>query len=169
MLLSNNGKPRINYGFGGNASWNGFTIDAHFQGVAMYDVMISNQDGAGIRQWGGGTRLYYPIWAKDVWTPDNPNAIYPRVTGNNWDADGSVGSSFWLRSGAYLRLKNLNIAYSLPYQWVQKAGMLSVQVFVNGTNLLTFSKLKEFQDPEQQNYDSYPIMKTFTAGLNIRF
>ena len=169
VLLSNNGKPRINYGFGGNASWNGFTIDAHFQGVAMYDVMISNQDGAGIRQWGGGTRLYYPIWAKDVWTPDNPNAIYPRVTGNNWDADGSVGSSFWLRSGAYLRLKNLNIAYSLPYQWVQKAGMLSVQVFVNGTNLLTFSKLKEFQDPEQQNYDSYPIMKTFTAGLNIRF
>ena len=169
VLLSNNGKPRINYGLGFNVSWNGFTVDAHFQGVTKYDVMISNQDGPGIRQWGGQTRLYYPIWAKDVWTPESPNAKYPRVTGNNWDADGSTGSSFWLRSGAYFRLKNLNIAYNLPHKWLQKVGMSTVQLFVNGTNLFTFSKMKEFQDPEQKNYDSYPVMKTFTAGLNIKF
>ncbi|WP_448099507.1 SusC/RagA family TonB-linked outer membrane protein [Polluticoccus soli] len=169
VLLSDNGKPRINFGFGFNVSWNGFSIDAHFQGVAKYDRMVSNFDGPGMRQWGGTQRLYYPIWAHDVWTPEDPNAKYPRVTGQNWDESGGTGSSFWLRNGSYVRLKNLNIGYNLPAVWVHKMGMSSVQLFVNSTNLFTFSKMKEFMDPEQQNYDSYPVMKTFTAGLNIRF
>jgi hypothetical protein len=169
VLLSNNGRPRINYGFGFNASWKGFSIDAHFQGVAMYDIMVSNLDGPGMRQWGGTQRLYYPIWANNVWTPDDPNAKYPRVTGQNWEESGGTGSSFWLRSGAYLRLKNLNIGYNLPAKWLNRIGIISTQIFVNGANLLTFSKVKEFKDPEQANYDSYPMMKSFTAGLNIKF
>ena len=131
--------------------------------------MISNLDGQGMRQWGGNFRTYYPIWAGDVWTPENPNAKYPRVVGQNWIESGTDPSSFWIRNGAYLRLRNLNIAYNLPGAWLQKAYLSRAQLFFNATNVFTFSKMKEFQDPEQDNYDSYPVMKTFTIGLNLSF
>lgn len=169
QLLSNNGKPRINFGLGFKVTWKGIAVDALFQGVGAYDRMISNLEGGGIRQWGGNFRTYYPIWASDVWTPENPNAKYPRVVGENWQESGTGASSFWMRNGAYLRLRNINVAYNLPQKWISKIGLSGTQLFFNGTNLLTFSAMKEFHDPEQEYYDSYPIMKTFTLGLNVKF
>ncbi|MCX2452564.1 TonB-dependent receptor [Pedobacter sp. PLR] len=169
QLLSNNNKPRINYGLGFNVSWKGFTIDAHFQGVGAYDRMISNLEGGGMRQHGGTFRTYYPIWAGDVWTPENPDANYPRVTGENWAESGTDNSSFWIRNGAYLRLRNLNVAYNFPQRWLKSVKLSNAQLFFNGTNLLTISDMKEFQDPEQEYYDSFPVMKTFTLGLNLKF
>ncbi|ANH82702.1 SusC/RagA family TonB-linked outer membrane protein [Niabella ginsenosidivorans] len=168
-LLSNNGFPRINFGFGFNVQWKGLSIDALMQGVGAYDRMISNLDGQGMRQWGGSIRPYYPIWTSDVWTPENPDARYPRPTGQNWAESGGVASTFWMRNGSYLRLRNLNIGYELPAKWVNRIGVEGAQLFLNGTNVFTFSKMKEFHDPEQDVYDSYPIMKTFTAGINVRF
>lgn len=169
QLLSNNNKPRINFGLGFNVSWKGFTLDAHFQGVGAYDRMISNLEGGGMRQHGGSFRTYYPIWAGDVWTPENPDGKYPRVTGNNWAESGTDNSSFWIRNGAYLRLRNVNLAYNLPQRWLSSVKLSSAQLFFNGTNLFTISDMKEFQDPEQDNYDSFPVMKTFTLGLNLKF
>ncbi|CAL1516756.1 TonB-dependent receptor [Chitinophaga sp. MM2321] len=168
-LLSNNGKPRINFGVGFNVGWKGFSLDMLFQGVSAYDKMISNLEGGGIRQWGGNFRTYYPIWAGDVWTPENTNAKYPRPVGQNWLESGTGASSFWMRNGAYLRLRNINLTYNLPGKWVERIGLSGTQLFFNGTNLFTFSKMKEFQDPEQLNYDSYPVMKSFTTGINVKF
>jgi len=169
VLLSNNALPRINFGLGFSVSWKGISLEALMQGVGNYDRMISNQDGEGMRQHGGSIRPYYPIWTTDVWTPENPSAKYPRPIGQNWLESGTLGSSFWLKNGAYLRLRNLNISYNLPAKWMKPLGMTGTQIFLNGTNLLTFSEIKEFHDPEQLNYDSYPVMKTFTVGLNIKF
>ncbi|ARS41577.1 SusC/RagA family TonB-linked outer membrane protein [Sphingobacteriaceae bacterium GW460-11-11-14-LB5] len=169
QVLSNNAIPRINFGFGFRVNWKGITIDALLQGVGAYDRMISNQEGGGMRQHGGNFRTYYPIWAGDVWTAENPNAKYPRPVGQNWQESGTGASSFWMVNGAYLRLRNINVAYDLPQKWMNKAGLAGTQIFFNGTNLLTFSAMKEFQDPEQNNYDSFPIMKTFTLGLNVKF
>ena len=81
---------------------------------------------------------------------------------------GGGPSSFWLRNGSYLRLKNLNIGYTLPSKWYNALGLQKVQVFVNGTNLFVLSGFKEY-DPEQETLDSYPLMKTFTGGLSINF
>ncbi|MET0244029.1 MAG: TonB-dependent receptor [Flavitalea sp.] len=169
VLLSNNALPRINYGIGFSIAWKGIALDALMQGVGNYDRMVSNNDGEGMRQHGGSVRPYYPIWTTDVWTPENPNAKYPRPIGQNWLESGTLGSSFWLRNGAYLRLRNLNISYNLPELWMKPLGLSGTQLFVNGTNLFTFSEIKEFHDHEKLNYDSYPVMKTFTIGLNIRF
>ncbi|MBD8491285.1 SusC/RagA family TonB-linked outer membrane protein [Echinicola sp. CAU 1574] len=169
QLLSNNASPRINYGFGFNLDWNNFSVNAHFQGVGMYDRIISNQEGAGMRQHGGAIRPYYPLWADDVWTPDNPDAKYPRPIGNNWYESGTGSTSFWIRNGAYLRLKNLNLAYNLPKNWLSSLNVSSTQVFFNGTNLFSISDMKEFHDPEQKNYDSFPLMKSLTVGLNVKF
>lgn len=169
QLLSENNTPRINYGFGLNASWKGISVSALFQGVLAYDRIISNQEGPGMRQHGGNFRPYYPIWTGDVWTPENPGAAYPRVVGSNWEESGSNASSFWIRNGAYLRLRDLNVSYSLPMRVTEQMKIKGVSVFFNGTNLFVFSAMKEFHDPEQKMYDSYPVMKTFTLGLDVKF
>ena len=174
QVLSDNASPRINYGFGTSLTWKGFTLDMHFQGVGMYDRMISNLGGyeqgmGGIRQYGGTVRPYYPIWTGDVWTPENPDAKYPRVIGKSWYESGTGNQSFWIKNGAYLRLKNLNLGYNLPKKWVLPLNLSSAQVFFNGTNLFVLSAMTEFQDPEQDCYDSYPLMKSFTFGLDIKF
>ncbi len=169
QLLSENAAPRLNYGIGFSASWRNFSIDAHFQGVGVYDRMISNKEGAGMRQHGGTIRPYYPIWTKDVWTPDNVDGEYPRPIGKNWYESGTGASSFWIRDGAYMRLKNLNFGYDLPSKWLSAIKVAKAQFFFNGTNLFAISKIKEFHDPEQKEYDSYPLMKSFTFGLDIKF
>ncbi|QQT24278.1 MULTISPECIES: SusC/RagA family TonB-linked outer membrane protein [Sphingobacterium] len=169
MLLSDDNTPRINYGFGLNASWKGLSVSALLQGVMAYDRVISNQEGGGIRQHGGTFRPYYPIWAGDVWTAENPDAAYPRVVGSNWQESGTGVSSFWIRNGAYLRLRDLNISYSLPQSVTNAMKIKNVSVFFNGTNLFVFSPMTEFHDPEQKMYDSYPVMKTFALGLDVKF
>lgn len=170
QLLSSNAAPRINYGFGLNISYKSFSLQTHFQGVMNYDRIISNQEGAGMRQHGGAVRPYYPIWASDeVWTPDNVDGKYPRPIGQNWFESGTGASSFWIRNGAYLRLRTLNLAYNLPKGWISALKLDNAQLYFNGTNLFVFSSVKEFHDPEQKNYDSYPIMKTFSFGLDVRF
>ena len=164
--LSRRATPRINYGFGFYVEWKGISIDALFQGVGGYDRMIKTNNGDGVFQ--VGDRPYFELWAGDVWSPDNVDAKYPAATGE-WSEDyGAAGSSFWVRNGAYLRLKNLNIAYTLPKQWYQNWGLSQVQIFGNGTNLFSISGMDEM-DPEQEKLDSYPIMRTFTVGLNVNF
>lgn len=168
-LLSDNAEPRINYGFGGEITWNGISLSMHFQGVGNYDKFVTGHD-AGFYQHGGANRPYFPIWASsDVWTPENPEGKYPRVVGSSWYESGVGKSTFWKRNGAYIRLKNLNIGYSLPKTVLKHIGLTQAQLFVNGTNLFSISAINEFHDPEQAYYDSYPLMKTFTVGLNFSF
>jgi len=169
QLLSTNAAPRINYGFGFGLTWKNFSLNTHFQGVGMYDRIISNQEGPGMRQHGGAIRPYYPIWASDVWTPDNVDAKYPRVIGSNWYESGTGESSFWIKNGAYVRLKNVNLGYNLPKNWISTLNLSNAQIFFNGTNLFALSAIKEFHDPEQKNYDSFPIMRSFTLGVDVRF
>ena len=169
-LLSENGTPRINYGFGGNITWKGITIDVHFQGVGKYDRFVGGVDG-GFYQHGGAVRPYFPIWTSDkVYDPDyNPDGVYPRIVGNGWYESGAGNTSYWLRNGAYLRLKNLNIGYNLPKAILNPLGLTQAQIFMNATNLFCISDVTEFLDPEQEYYDSYPLMKTFSFGLNFTF
>lgn len=170
QLLSKNASPRVNYGFGFNLSYKNWSLQTHFQGVMNYDRIISNQEGPGMRQHGGAIRPYYPIWASDdVWTPENINGKYPRPIGQNWYESGTGATSLWIRNGSYLRLRNLNLAYALPDRWSEAMKIGRAQLYFNGTNLFFLSKMKEFHDPEQKNYDSYPVMKTFSFGLDVRF
>lgn len=166
--LSDNGSPRINYGFGVRGEWKGFTINAHFQGVGAYDRMISTKNGGGVFQ--VGNRPYFGIWGNgEYWTPENPDAKYPRVLGGWMRAEyGGGPSSFWIRNGAYLRLKNISVGYTLPKAWFDEIGIERVQIYGNATNLFEISGLEE-HDPEQKTLDSYPLMKTFTGGLTIQF
>src|SRR5690606_11061880 len=143
--------------------------DFHLPGVQTCALPICNQEGGGMRQHGGTFRPYYPIWTDDVWTPENPDAKYPRPVGSNWAESGSMASTFWMRNGAYLRLRDINLSYTMPKAWTEGIKLNNVNVFFNGTNLFVISPMTEFHDPEQLNYDSYPVMQTFTLGLDVKF
>lgn len=168
-LLSSNPTPRINYGFGGSFKWKGLSVDLHFQGVMAYDRFVGGVDG-GFYQHGGAVRPYFPIWTSDkVWSPENPTGVYPRIVGSSWYESGAGNTTFWMRNGAYLRLKNVNIGYELPKSILRPIGLTHAQVFANATNLFAISAVTEFLDPEQKYYDSYPLMRTFSVGLNFSF
>jgi hypothetical protein len=97
----------------------------------------------------------------------NPNASYPRLTyGNN--SNNNRASSYWLRNGAYLRLKTFEVGYSLPQKWVNKIYSKRIRVFFIGSNLLTFSEFKLW-DPEMgsTNGTKYPLSRSFSFGFNI--
>ncbi|MBO4944650.1 MAG: SusC/RagA family TonB-linked outer membrane protein, partial [Muribaculaceae bacterium] len=134
------------------------------------DRFVGGVDG-GFYQHGGAIRPYFPIWTSDkCYDPElNPTGTYPRVIGSSWYESGAGNTSFWLRNGAYLRCKNLNVAYSLPQSILKHTGVSKIQVFSNMTNLFCFSHVGEFIDPEQKYYDSYPLMRTFSFGLNVTF
>jgi TonB-linked SusC/RagA family outer membrane protein len=176
QVLSKNAYPKINFGFGGSITWKDFVVDLHFNGVGKYDRMVGTSGGGdgthsgGFAQYGGTVRPYFPIWATgNSWTIDNPNAPYPAVVGSSWYESGTGNQSFWIRNGAYVRLKNLNVGYNLPKAVTHLLGLSSAQLFFNGTNLFAISPLTEFHDPEQDTYDSYPLMRSFTFGLDIKF
>ena len=165
--LSDNAIPRINYGINFDAEWKGFSLSLLFQGVGAYDKMVRtmNTSSGGVFQ--VGSRPYFELWT-DHWTEERPNAKYPRAAGWGASQYGWEASRFWMRNGAYLRLKNLNFAYTIPQKWTSSFGIDKCQIYLNATNLFCISGFKE-TDPEQYALDSYPIMKSFTGGLSINF
>ena len=126
--------------------------------------MFSGGDGWGnvLKEMAEGNR-----WILGV--NEDPNADYPRLTyGNN--SNNNRASTFWLRNGAYLRLKTLDIGYSLPKSLVNKVHMNQVRIFFIGTNLLTFSKFKLW-DPEMGSGNGlkYPLQRTAKIGIQFHY
>ncbi|WP_266366486.1 SusC/RagA family TonB-linked outer membrane protein [Tellurirhabdus rosea] len=166
-VVLGNRQPRYEYSFNANLGWKGFDMNLFFQGVGKRDNYIS-----GTGAWAFFASDFIATaytWQKDNWRPDNTGASYPRLT-NNID-NNQRDSGFWMRNGSYLRLKNVQLGYTIPAVISRKAGLNSVRVYVSGQNLLTFDQFVEGFDPEQEDQDGnfYPVMKTFTAGLNLRF
>ncbi len=102
-------------------------------------------------------------------SPENPYGIYPRVIGKNQYESGYGNTDFWMRNGAYVRLKNLNVDMTCLWLFFRPLGLTRAQVFMNATNLFSISAMNEFMDPEQKYYDSFPLMRSFTFGLNFSF
>ncbi len=159
QVVKGNSSPPFTYGLNFGGDWKGFSLDALIQGVAGVKKMYS--DGYG-RRYTDGQRAY-AFW-RDSWSPENPNAEFPKIV--RWNGSPAhVGSSFWLRNSSFARLKYLNLGYKLPTDLSGKVGLSNLQLTLSGTNLLTLTKYK-FHDPEIGSAMSYPNTKTFTIGLN---
>ncbi|MBO9618159.1 MAG: TonB-dependent receptor [Niabella sp.] len=161
--------PEIQYGGGFSVGYKSFDISAFFQGTGRVSFMIDpikispfyNQHGL------------LDIIAKDHWSEDNRNAyaFWPRLNINS-DAVGSAptynnnyASSWWLRNGAFLRLKSAEIGYNLSGALLRRSHLASARIYVNGTNLLTFSAFKLW-DPEMVSSGlGYPIQKVYNIGV----
>ena len=167
-------KPNLIYGVGISAHWKGLDVNVHFQGAGKSTFFI---DGPSVRAFSTGTwgniltDLVGDRWIDSsisgTTATENPNASYPRLSygGHN---NNFRESTYWLRDGSYVRLKTLEIGYSLPKAIVNKIHFNSMRFFFIGTNLLTFSKFKLW-DPElgSPNGEKYPLARTFTLGLSV--
>ena len=146
-------------------------------------VTFGNFEGSMFWQAGTGNEQYFNNWMakpfngagnalkihENYWTPENRNAAYPRIlTSSSWNYDNV--SSFWLYDMSYLRLKNLQIAYNFPASIASRIRAQQLRVYLNGANLLTFSKFKEV-DPENTNSMGhyYPQQIIFNGGIQVTF
>ncbi len=102
----------------------------------------------------------------DYWTPENTDAKYPRA---GWDNGASEASTFWIQDTSFLRLKNLNISYSLPQNVISKAGFSQVKLFLMGTNLFLLQDKIKAYDPENSSIMNYPLMRSYSFGVNVTF
>lgn len=163
-------RPNLTYGFGVSTKWKGLDVNVHFQGVGKSTFQINGSSVHMFSLGDGWGNILDELANSNRWilgVNEDPNAEYPRLTygpnPNNYQS-----STFWLRDGSYLRLKTLDIGYTLPKAWVNKAHLNNVRIFFVGTNLLTFSKFKLW-DPEMGSSDGkkYPLSRTFSLGLSV--
>ena len=167
--------PSLIYGLGASVSWRGFDLNLHFQGAGKYTFLINSGAVNAFRdgRWGNILQgITDNRWiSSDISgtkETENPNAPYPRLS-YGYNLNNQQSSSFWLRNGRFLRLKNLDIGYTLPKPIVNTIHLESVRIYISGQNLITWSPFKLW-DPEldsSQRGQIYPITRSLTAGIQI--
>lgn len=170
-------RPNLIYGIGASFVWNGFDFNFHFQGAgkstfSTYGKCVfafSEKDWGQIFKGMLDNRWVDADTAAKLGIPanENPNASYPRLSyGGN--SNNQQESTFWLRDGRYFRLKNVDIGYTLPKQFVNKIHFNNIRVYITGSNLLTWSKFDTW-DPETTNPrgEAYPLTKAVTMGVQV--
>ncbi|RYE23017.1 MAG: SusC/RagA family TonB-linked outer membrane protein [Sphingobacteriaceae bacterium] len=157
-------KPLIYYGSTLGFAYKGFDFSALVQGVANRNLLLTGSSVWEFQNNGFGQAYEQNL---NRWTPATAaTATYPRVSiGTN--INNNIVSSYWMHSGDYIRLKNIEVGYSLPFGFVNRIKLSSFRIFVNGTNLLTHSAYN-LVDPET-NGGAYPIQKVINGGVNIKF
>ena len=151
--------PDFTYGFGLNAAYKGFDFSAFFQGVAGVDRVVMDYPTIS----GNVTTVFLDRYSESA----NPNGNFPRLGNGDYN---SQPSSFWLKDASYLRLKNIELGYSFKQEWIRKAKLERLRIYVSAQNILTITGIDDY-DPEKYGTDTrghaYPNAKTFSVGLNI--
>jgi hypothetical protein len=155
-------------------SYKGFRLSALIQGVGKVDGYLDSHyvipavNSSAVKP-----------WQLDYWTPENTDAEFPRVSLTS--TNNTQNSTKWMRSAAYMRLKNLQIGYELPKSFTENTFLQSIYLYLNGQNLLTFTDFYEGYDPEiNYNLGStdgvalgggnyYPQVKTISFGIDVKF
>lgn len=161
--------PNATFGINMDFEYKGFSIGMLWQGAGGYAVEIW-------RQGADAFNSNLQPWHLERWTPATANtASFPRL-GLNAKNNGSfqIPSDFWLKDARYLRLKQLNVGYTLPKEWLRRLCPIiqRAKVYIIGYNLFTFSNVKKYNlDPEVDRtaYDTYPNTSNYTFGLQIGF
>ena len=169
-------KPNLIYGFGIAANWKGLDVNLHFQGAGKSTYFIDGSTVHMFKLGDGWGNVLSEMANPNRWisadisgdpATENPNAEYPRLSygpnSNNYQQ-----STYWLRNGSYLRLKTVEVGYTLPTQLVNKVHFNTVRIFFVGTNLLTWSAFKLW-DPEMGSTDGkrYPLSKNLSLGISV--
>ena len=165
MTVIGNEFPRYPFAFSANFAYKGFDFSFMFQGVMDAQTRVS-----GALAEGGNFEGFTLDIFKDYWTPENTNARFPRPR-KSVDYN-SMMSDFWVIDAGYIRLKNVQLGYTLPKTLSQKAYLEKARIYLAGSNLLTFSPLKEWGlDPEfvSGRFLYYPQTSVYTIGVNLTF
>lgn len=177
-----NSSPRFKFGLDLNASWKGFDARLFFQGVAKRDAWLGDNMfwGATGDIWQSACftpHLDFFREGDDFWSP-NTNAYFPRPLSVNY-AKNQQAQTRYLQNAAYVRLKNLQIGYTIPARITSKMGISNLRIFFSGENLFTLTGLPQGFDPEtigtgygSNSYTSgktYPLSRTFSTGFSVNF
>ena len=166
--------PRYTYGANVDLGWKGLSLNVFLQGVGKADGYLNSHyviptiNSSSIKP-----------WQLDYWTEENRDASLPRLSTTS--ANNTQNSTFWMKSSSYMRLKNVQLGYSLPQSLLSKLKLNKAMIYVNGQNMLTFTKFWQGYDPEIA-YDAgasdgvslgggnyYPQVKVYSIGLDIKF
>jgi TonB-linked SusC/RagA family outer membrane protein len=160
--IASNNEPKMVFGFRTQVNYKAFDLNLFVNGAAKRDVYLN-----GFGRW--SNRDNFTEYMKDAWMPDNTDASFPRL-GNN--TTNYISSDYWVNDGAYVRLRNIELGFTIPKQISDKLNASSIRFYVNGLNLFTWDNLPNDDfDPETANSSNinYPIIKAFNLGVNVKF
>ena len=168
--MGNPETPEIIYGFGASFGYKDFDISAFFQGQARSSFMISPYDIQPFVKSKGMVNGLLEVIAQNHWSESNrdPYAFYPRLS-TNIEENNIQSSSWWLRDGSFLRLKTVEIGYTPRGKWLKNTGLSGGRIYINGMNLLTFSKFKMWDIEMKGNGLGYPLQRVFNMGIQLTF
>ncbi|GGA66519.1 SusC/RagA family TonB-linked outer membrane protein [Flavobacterium palustre] len=158
--------PEIIYGFGGTLGYKDFDFSLFFQGSARSSFFINPRNISPFVTNGGAQNGLLKVVADDHWSEDNRDvyAFWPRLS-NNFIDNNNQSSTWWMRNGAFLRLKSVELGYNLPDKIVDKFHISGLRVYANTTNPVVFSQFKLW-DPEMGgNGLGYPVQSTYNFGI----
>lgn len=154
--------PEIYYSFSLGLEWKGLGFSAQFQGVGNYTAILS---GTYYRPLVDNTTISNYVY-RNRWTPETPNARFPRLTTETVDNNLQT-SSLWLADRSFLKLRNCEVYYKLPSSWLNRFWVKNAKVYVRGVDLLCFDSIDQL-DPEAMN-NSYPATRSIHVGLSVGF
>lgn len=166
--LGHSASPEIVYGFGFSAGYKNFDISAFFQGVARTSIYINPASISPFVMSGSNQNGLLQVIADDHWSEDNRDlyAFWPRLSPTT-NLNNTQPSTWWLRNGAFLRLKQVELAYTVTDKRLKRLKMSGVRIYVNANNLFNISGFKLW-DPEQgSNGLGYPVQKVFNMGVRV--
>lgn len=153
--------PQITLGLHGGITFKGFDMDIFFQGAANRTVYCGGKYYHAFQNDGKISSI-----ALGRWTPETAEtATYPRLSSEN-NLNNYQASSFWQKNGNFLKLRSLEIGYTLPFQLSRKINLEKVRIFANGTNLFSLDHMDGFTDPETMS--GYPALRIISFGLSIQ-
>lgn len=158
--------PEIIYGFGGTLGYKKFDLSLFFQGSARSSFFINPQNISPFVTNGGAQNGLLKVVADDHWSEDNRNlyAFWPRLS-NTFIENNNQSSTWWMRNGAFLRLKSVELGYNVPKEFLDKYSISNLRLYANTMNPVVFSQFKLW-DPEMGgNGLGYPIQVTYNFGI----
>jgi len=172
LKVIGNNLPRYAYGFNLGLNWKGFDLNVLLQGVAQRDFMFSTSTNLfwGFRgnQWQNTiTNVHL-----DYWTEENPGAYFPKPYINEEHVKNTRSQTRYLQDASYMRLKNIQLTYTIPTGITSRIGLSGIQIFFSGENLATITDLSENFDPEALSGGwgegkTYPLQKVLSGGINV--
>src|SRR5690606_29003724 len=152
--------PEIVYGFGATIRYDFVDLGFFFQGAGRTWQILGGENWMPGTALGATGNIFSNIDSR--WTPDNPSqdAFWPRLT-YGVNSNNEQSSTWWLKDMSFLRLKNIELGFTLPSKWTERAHISNLRVFARASNILTFSKF-DLWDPELETTDGlrYPMMKS---------
>ncbi len=162
--------PENTYAINLGAEWKGIGFSIMFQGVDHVSRYYDAEAMYAFVKGGKVKEHHLDRWNPAVSEAQNlANARYPLLHYDSYGDHNQRTNSFFLKNGAFFRLKNIELSYSLPEKWIKHAYMSQCRFFVNANNLVTWDHLDGLTDPESNGSNRYPICKTVNFGVNIQF